>query len=90
VLVHRSALFVWLAVLEGMISAVLLHPAQNPLSSSKCLEIKSTIVQPEAIKHRNLVARDAILTHTCSVYASTKLWSRGGGDGKFVSNPSSI
>jgi hypothetical protein len=90
VLVHRSALFVWLAVLEGMISAVLLHPAQNPLSSSKCLKNKRTIVQPEAIKHRNMVARDAILTHTCSVYASTKLWSRGGGDGKFVSNPSSI
>ena len=27
--VQRSALFVWLAVLEGIISAVLLHPAQN-------------------------------------------------------------
>ena len=35
--VHRSALFVWLAVLEGTISAVLLHLAQNPLSNKHTL-----------------------------------------------------
>ena len=40
--VHRSTLFVWIAVLEGIISAVLLHPAKNPLSSPKSLQNKRT------------------------------------------------
>jgi hypothetical protein len=30
---------VWLDVLKEIFSAVLLHPAQNPLTSAKCLEI---------------------------------------------------
>jgi hypothetical protein len=33
--VHRSALFVWLPVLEGTISDDLLHPGQNPLVPPK-------------------------------------------------------
>ena len=36
---HRSEIFVWLDVLKEIFSAVLLHPAQNPLTSAKCLEI---------------------------------------------------
>jgi hypothetical protein len=39
---YRSALFVWLVVLEGIISAVLLHPAQNPPGSPHCLQNKRT------------------------------------------------
>jgi hypothetical protein len=41
--VHRSPLFLLLPVLEGMISAVLLHPAQNPLMSVFCQFFTSKI-----------------------------------------------
>ena len=40
--VHRFALIVWLAVLERMISAVLLHTIQNPLMSLFGLQNKRT------------------------------------------------
>jgi hypothetical protein len=36
--IRGPGIHVWLAVLEGMIYAVLLHPAQNPLMSLFCLQ----------------------------------------------------